>query len=548
MNRLFFRCFLPGLFSVLVFASCGKKEAVGLIVHNGIIYTLDSAFSQVQAFAVKDGKIVGTGSSEEMLSRFSAKEKFDCKGAVVYPGFIDAHCHFLKYAIGLERLDLVGCKSFKEVLDRLVSYVPGSTEEWIQGRGWDQNLWENKSFPVKNALDSLFPDRPVVLTRIDGHVALVNSKALALAGINEKTRISGGEIFLEKGKPTGILVDNAVDLVTSKIPQPGYETWKKVLSRAQENCFAAGLTGLAEAGLMRDEIELIEKLQSESILKIRIYAMIADSAPNFEYYLNRGPYQTERLNVRSFKFYGDGALGSRGACLIKPYNDRPGHYGFLLRSKAYYDEMGHKLAAAGFQMNTHCIGDSAVRLMTDLYGHILGKNNDARWRIEHCQVVHPEDLKNFREFGIIPSIQPTHATSDMEWVPARLGNERALTSYAYKELLGAAGRVALGTDFPVERIYPLETFYAAVFRKTTGGNPPGGFQPGNALSREEALKGITIWAAYANFEEKVKGSLEQGKWADFVVLDKDLMSAGEEEILKARILYTYLNGELVYGQ
>ncbi len=570
--------------------STSQKKEADLIIHHAIIYSVDSSFTIFEAMAISNGKIMELNTNQKILDTYSAKESIDANGKSVFPGFIDAHCHFANYGLGLQQVDLVGTKSFEEVIERVKAFStltpnPSTKGEgnWIIGRGWDQNDWAVKEYPNKKILDSLFPNTPVILKRIDGHAALVNTIALKLAGITSETRINGGKIefnFVPGGDrswtsatgqkeidhleypywvPTGILIDNAVDLVTSKIPAPSKEQFQQALLAAQKNCFEVGLTTVDDAGLMKSEIDIIDDLQKNGKLKMRVYAMLSDSAPNYKYYLEKGPYKTDRLNVRSFKFYGDGALGSRGACLLQDYSDKPKWKGFLLNSIEHYDKQAGIIEEKGFQMNTHCIGDSAMRTMLAVYGinPRVGFDHDGkltrdiakekRWRIEHAQVVSKEDLKYVKALSVIPSIQPTHATSDMYWAEERLGKERVKTAYAYKDLLKAAGLVALGTDFPVEDISPFKTFYAAVYRKDSKGFPEGGFQMENALTREETLKGMTIWAAYANFEEKEKGSLEKGKFADFVILDTDLMKCAENEILKTKVVSTFVNGEKVYG-
>jgi len=560
-----------GLLLSLLMGSCKDKEQewVDLIVYNANIYTVDSAFSVKQSMAIKEGRIVATGTNEEIKIKYNSSTLLNADGKTIMPGFIDAHCHFLGYGMGLQRADLTGTKSFDEVLKRVADFSSMNTKLldknpneiiWTQGRGWDQNDWEVKEFPTKDKLDSLFPTQPVFLKRIDGHAALVNSKALELAGITDSTHVEGGEILkyetekkeekknkkqkkeLVKKGLTGILIDNAVDLVAKVIPQPAKEQMQKALLMAQENCFAVGLTTVDDAGLMKEEIDIIDELQKTEKLKMRVYAMLSDSAPNYAYYLKVGPYKTDKLNVRSFKFYADGALGSRGACLLQEYQDKPGWKGFLLSDKEHFEAYAKILAQKGFQMNTHCIGDSSDRIIAQIYMNAAKK--EARWRIEHAQVVNQNDFTMFN--NIIPSVQPTHATSDMYWAGERLGAERVKYAYAYKDLLKSAGMVALGTDFPVEDISPFKTFFAAVFRKDAKGYPEGGFQMENALSRQEAIRGMTFWAAYSNFEEKEKGSLEPGKFADFIILDTDLMRCAESEVLNANVLYTYLNGQVVY--
>lgn len=534
--------------------SCStKKQEVDLIVHNAIIYSVDSSFAINEAMAIKDGRIVELNSNEEILKKYEAKNKNDLEGKAVFPGFIDAHCHFLAYGLGLQQVNLVGTKSFKEVVEKVVAFsnnqpadgpkVNAAKSNWLIGRGWDQNDWENKQYPTKKMLDSLFPNRPVFLARIDGHAALANDVALKLAGINNKTKITGGEILKNSDQLTGLLIDNAVDLVKRFIPQNGKEKMEHALLNAQNKCLAMGLTTIDDAGLMKNEIDVIDELQKDGKLKMRVYAMLTDSTLNYEYYLKNGPYKTERLNVCSFKFYADGALGSRGACLLHDYNDKQNWKGFLLSEQKHFEEKAKEVIANGFQMNTHCIGDSAYKIILQAYKK-AGAKKENRWRIEHAQVVDPAEMKI--SDGIIPSVQPTHATSDMYWAKDRLGEERVKYAYAYKELLTACGLVALGTDFPVEDISPFKTFFAAVARQDGKGFPKGGFQKENALSREETLKGMTIWAAYSNFEEKEKGSLEKGKFADFIVLDTDIMKCELTDVLNTKVLKTYINGEKVF--
>jgi predicted amidohydrolase YtcJ len=554
--------------STIILLSCSSPTESDLIVHHGKIYTVDDSFSIVEAMAIKDGKILAIGTNEKILAEYKSANTVDCNGSPVYPGIIDAHCHFLGYGLGLSQVDLVGTKSFKEVIQRVVEFTKSRSKDdttWVMGRGWDQNDWEVKEYPTRRELDSLFPNTPVILKRIDGHAALINAAALGRAKIDGETKVSGGEILCvclpaplkDDGKggwiclgphsdPTGILIDNAVDLVTSIIPPPSEEQLKTALLNAQKNCFAAGITTVDDAGLLKREIDVMDKLHKSGELKMRIYAMLSDTSVNYDHYLQYGPYKTERLNIRSFKFYGDGALGSRGACLLQPYADKPGQSGFLLRSAAYYKEKAQLVYDRGFQVNTHCIGDSANRLILDIYGEILKGTNDKRWRIEHAQVVHKDDLHKFKDFSVIPSIQPTHATSDMYWAGERLGPVRVKNAYAYFDLKNAYGMVALGTDFPVENINPMFTFYAAVARKDLKNFPENGFQMENALSREDALRGMTIWAAFANFEEKEKGSLVPGRFADFILLDKDIMTCDVNDIPKTRVLSTFVGGENVH--
>ena len=531
---------------LMLLSSCLNTNKASLIVYNAKIYTIDSSFNQVEAMAIKDGKIVATGTTESILKQFDADSMIDAMGNTIFPGFIDAHCHFTGFANDSWKCNLVGTTSFKEVIDSVLSYSKSAPMLWIYGRGWDQNDWEEKSFPDKKILDSLFPDRPVFLKRIDSHAALANQKALDMAGVNETSVITGGSFEKNQGKLTGLLLDNAMSLVENKIPNIPDSLSKKYFSQLQQLCFAVGLTSVHDCGINEHTIDLIDEEQQSGLLKMKIFALLSDSAQYYDKWIKKGPYITDRLHVGGFKLYADGALGSRGACLLDNYTDKPKWKGFLLSDKKHFQEIANKLIHAEFQLCTHAIGDSGNREVLSIYAAVLKGENDKRWRIEHAQVVDSNDLNFFRDNNIIPSVQPTHATSDMYWAEARLGPNRISSAYAYQTLLKQNGWMPLGTDFPVEDISPFKTFYAAVFRRDGKGFPANGFQKEHALSREQAIRGMTIWAAKAAFEEKEKGSLEVGKAADFILLDKDLMKCKEEDVLNTKVLSTYINGERVY--
>lgn len=525
-----------------------QKIKVDTIVYNGIVYTVNQKFTTAQAFAINKGKIIDVGSTSDILKKYSAKEMVDAKDQAVYPGFIDAHAHFVGYGQSLFQVDLFGTNSWEEIIDRVKKFAAEHpNESWIKGRGWDQNKFPGKSFPTNENLNELFPDKPVLLIRVDGHAAIANQKALDLAGIKPGQTLIGGEIVTKNKRLTGILVDNARQLVEAKIPNTTKEDYIKWVTTAEKNCFAVGLTTITDCGLMYQEAEGIDLMQKAGMLNIRLYVMLSDDPENFSRYLKKGPYKTDKLFIKGFKFYADGALGSRGACLLQPYSDRANWYGFLLNNKNHYDSMAKILATTDFQMCTHAIGDSANREILNVYNKALKGKNDKRWRIEHAQVINKNDFNLFGRANIVPSVQPTHATSDMYWATERLGPQRVKGAYAFKQLLQQNGWIPLGTDFPVEDISPFKTFLASVIRKDANGFPSTGFQKENALTREETIRGMTIWAAKAGFLEKEVGSIEVGKKADFIILDKDLMKVAENDILKTKVVMTYVGGKKVYG-
>lgn len=530
-------------FCFLFLIGCTSNDA-DLIIHNADIYTVNKEFDKATALVVKNGKFIAVG-GEDLLEMYDAKSVVDLNGFPVYPGFIDAHCHFYNFGLLQEQLDLSGTKSFDEVVEKISEYIATHPGVPVLGQGWDQNTWEVKEYPTKEILDQKFPTELIAIKRVDGHALLVNQKVLDLAGIDDKTEIEGGVVVRVKGALTGVLIDNAMDPVYVALPKPTVKQQEQALLAAQEICFQNGLTTVDDAGLDKEQLELIERLHEEDILNIRVYGMISNTPQNLEYYLKKGKVQTERLNIRSVKVYADGALGSRGAALKEDYSDDHGNRGSYVTPVDEIISLADVLAKNGFQMNTHAIGDAANYEVLKAYKKALATNEDPRWRIEHAQVVTKEDRQFFGS-KIIPSIQPTHATSDMFWADERLGKERIQGAYAYKSLLDWSGKVALGTDFPVEHVSPLKTFFAAVARTTENQLPEGGFQMEDALTRPEALKGMTIWAAHANFEEEIKGSIEIGKVADLVILKKDIMKIDVNEIPDVEVLATILNGDMVY--
>ncbi len=535
-----YKSFILIILSILNF-SCNNE--VDLIIVNSEIYTANENNQIATSIAVKDGKIIEV-SSENLVSKYKAKEILDANGKTILPGFIDSHCHFYNLGLDQQVVDLRGTTSFEEIIERLIASDLNNQSDVILGRGWDQNDWDKKQFPVNTELNKVFENKLVVLERIDGHAYIVNDNALELAGIDQNTLVRGGLVLLKDNRPTGVLIDAPMSMVDKVLPEKSIREKVNALKQAQEISFSYGLTTVSDAGLSTEIINVIDSLHKSEELKIKIYAMVSVSKKNIQRLKETGIIKTPKLNVRSFKVYGDGALGSRGAALKKPYCDDPHNYGFLrtdIKDLKYY---ANEIAGMGFQMNTHAIGDSTVSVLLKEYQKVLNDIEDPRWRIEHSQVV---DLNEFELYNdkILPSVQPTHATSDMYWAYDRLG-KRIDGAYAFKDLLSQSKRIALGTDFPVEKVNPFHTFYSSIERKDLNGYPENGFQIENALTREETLKGMTIWGAYFNFEEDEKGTIEKGKSADFIIIDQNIMKIEADKIPNTKVLKTFVDGELVF--
>lgn len=534
-------------FLLLVFVAKSQiKVSIDLLVKNAKIYTVNENFETAESMAILNGKILEIGKYDSIYFKYNPAKTLDLEGKVVLPGFIDAHTHFTGFALDKWKAELLGTKSWEEVLDRLKNYQKTTPTKWIYGRSWDQNDWEIKEFPTNEKLNQLFPKDPVFLKRIDGHAAIANNIALELAGITTETKIDGGEIEIKDGKLTGVLLDNAMNLVESLIPEIPDNLALNYIQSLQEECFSYGLTSVHDCGISEHMFSLLEKSQKKDQLKLKVYAFLNNNTETNETWINKGKFTNKNLTFAGYKVYTDGALGSRGAALLQDYSDKPDWKGFLLTDENQFRTLAQKLINTNLQMCAHAIGDAANRTVLNIYGEVLKEKNDRRWRVEHAQIVDKSDINLFGKYSIIPSVQPTHATSDMHWAETRLGNDRIKNAYAYQDLLKQNGWLPLGTDFPVEHMNPIQTFYAAVVRKDLENLPVEGFQKENALSKVQALKGMTIWAAKAGFEEEKKGSLEVGKWADFVILNQDLMTVSEDQILETKVLQTFINGESVY--
>lgn len=542
------KCFFSVAMLAFMLNSCAHKgEQADIVIHNAIVYTLDEANTVTEAIAIKDGKIIETGKERHIMNKYSANEYVDAKGRAVYPGFFDAHCHILNYGKTFLEVDLRNCTSWDETVKKVVDFAKKNKGGWIKGRGWDQNLWADKNFPVNDLLNTNFPNTPVFLTRIDGHAVIVNNKALELAGVNEKTSIHGGTVVMKDSKPSGVLIDNAIDLVSAKIPPLTQQEVQKALAFAGANTTSYGLTTLCDAGSSIDVFMTIKKMQKDNKFMPNVYGMLIPDDNSIAFAKQNGKYNfNDQLIIRSFKIVADGALGSRGACLKAPYSDEHTTIGKLLYNPRATDSIIGLIYDLNYQVNTHCIGDSANALLLRLYAKYLEKTNDLRWRIEHAQIMDLKDVNTFGKYSVIPSVQPTHAVSDMPWAKDRLGNDRMKGAYAYKTLLKQNGILALGTDFPVEEINPFKTFYAAVTRKYYNGKTIPGFEA-EILSRQEALLGMTKWAAIAAFMDAKTGSIEKGKFADLIILDHDIMMVSDAEILSTLVIQTYIKGKRVHS-
>lgn len=540
----------------LIIMSCSNTKTADLVIISGKVATVDNNFSIAEAVAVQNNKIIFVGTNEDVKKYITDKTKvIELNGELVLPGLIDSHGHLTGYGKSLEHIDLVGTDSFQEVLnlvnEKMKTVEPG---EWIRGRGWDQNDWEIKEFPHHQSLSKISPNNPVMLSRIDGHAILVNQKAMEITGIDSNTPDpDGGKIFHEaNGKPTGIFLDNAEKLITDHIPKYSTEKLCSIIQNAANRCAEFGLTGMGDAGIPISRIDDYKFLIDNNKMPIRINAMLSDTVTgDINGFLQKykiDSYGNDFLRVKSIKLYADGALGSRGAALLEPYSDDPENSGLIVTDNSHMLEVCKAALESGFQVCTHAIGDKAIRTMLDIYAEALKENPkaDRRFRIEHSQIVNLADIPRYAELGIIPAMQPQHAVSDMPWTEDRIGSERVKGAYAFRSFLDEGVIIPCGSDFPVEIPNPLIGIHNAVTRQDESGYPEGGWLPEQKMTIEEAIKGYTIWAAYAAFQEDILGSIEVGKLADFTILDRDILTIEPSEILNTKPIYTIVGGEIRY--
>ena len=544
------------LFLLVLVPTLAAAQPSRLVVHNARVYTVDPARPTAEAFAVENGRFVAAGSDAEILGRYANWPRTDLGGRTVVPGLIDAHAHLMGLGESLLQADLVGTTSKAEVVDRLRAFAADLPDgAWITGRGWDQNDWgEGEPFPTRADLDAAFPDTPVWIGRIDGHAAWANTAALRAAGIDPNAPApadpSGGAVIRDaEGRPTGVFVDAAEALVASAMPAPDLAFYEAALERALDETARHGLTGVHEAGVPLALLDLYRGFIADGRFPLRNYAMITPG--EIAAFCAEHPDGLDvdgRLAVHSVKVYVDGALGSRGAALLEDYSDEPGNHGLLFLSADSLQTTAARAMRCGLQVNTHAIGDRGNRTVLDAYEGAIDATGGGpgRHRIEHAQILNLDDIPRFAALGVIASVQPTHATSDMPWAETRVGPDRIRGAYAWRRLVDAGARLALGSDFPVERVSPLLGFYAAVTRQDAEHAPPGGWYGNQVLTREEALRGFTLDAAFAAFMEDEVGSIEPGKRADFVVLSQDLMTVPPEQILDTEVEATYLDGAPIY--
>jgi predicted amidohydrolase YtcJ len=549
-------CILAGMLAMTGFLSAQAPPA-DLIIHHAVIYTVNPKQPKADAIAIRGDKIASVGAEATVMALKGPKTRLiDADGRTLVPGLQDSHGHFIGLGAALQQIDLRSTKSYDEVVakvrERAAKARPG---EWIEGRSWDQNTWPDTHWPTHEALDRAAPNNPVYLTRVDGHAAMVNQRAFDLAGVTAATKDpEGGRLIRDdQNRPSGVLVDNAMRLVRSKIPPASKEQLEEQILLADAECKRLGLTTVHDAGEGGDAVEAFKRLIDAGKLHTRLYVMLGMPLPTLQPYLDKGPildYHQHHLAVRAIKLYADGALGSRGAALLAPYADEPTTSGFFVTPPEEVYKATLAASKAGFQTAIHAIGDRANRMVLDTFDRVqkeLPASRALRMRDEHTQILSAADIPRFKALDVIASMQPTHCTSDMPWAPARLGPERvAEGAYVWRKLIASGARFASGSDFPVEQPDPMLGFYAAITRQDVHGQPANGWAPDQRLTREETLASFTAGGAYASHAESFSGTLEAGKLADIVILSQDIMTIAPTQILATKVWKTIIGGEIVY--
>lgn len=528
-----------------VLSSCMKGQHADLIIHNAVIHSMDEKMTVYEAMAIKDGKIVELGPERQILNKYAADKIVDAGSRDIYPGLTDAHVHLLLGAKQRMGADLSACKSFAQLVTEVEIYQQRNNKKIIVGQGWNEGSWRDNSLPDNERLNELFPTTPVCLFRNDGHTALVNDAMLQLAGITPETVVTGGSIGKKDGKMTGIITDEAMELVKQKLPAYSQEELIEKVIEIQNELLMYGITNVHDAGLEAEDVELYKKIIDNGRFKLNLYGMLLPTEGNIRFAQKNGIYEHKNLTIRSFKVFADGSLGGRGAWMKDPYSDDSHSHGHATVTKEKLDSMVQLCSSLGYQLNTHAIGDASVKMVLDAYKHIRETNADHRWRIEHAQIISPEDLPLFANYGIIPSVQPSHAVSDYLFAEKRIGPERIKGAYAYQSLLNTTGILAIGTDYPVEDMDPFKTIYAACARKNGKEAPEGGFLPQEALSLEDCLRGMTFWAAVASFQDDHLGRLEAGMDATFAVFERKVQLSPTFQ--RNFSLHTYIKGVEVYS-
>lgn len=550
--------------TLLVSAAIASEDAMtpptqaDLVLHGGRVLTMleTEPASAPTAVAVAGGRILYVGDDAGALALAApGAQKIDARGGAIIPGFIDSHAHLYGLGKALAEIDLRGTATVEEAVQRVADAAAANPGRgWLEGRGWDQNDWPVKEYPHREMLDRVARKRPILLRRVDGHAAWASTMALALAGITIETPDPpGGSIVRDaRGEPTGVLIDNAVSLVTQVIPAPDQAEVRRRLRLAAEHCLRLGVTSVHDAGVSWERAQLMKELAAAGELGVRVHAMYDDEAATLAAALEAGPWTSEdgMLSLRAVKLYADGALGSRGALLLQDYSDQPGHRGLAVTDAGHLRQVMRTMGGAGFQVCTHAIGDGGNRLVLDLYEEVLGelKPRDARWRVEHAQILDPADIPRFAKLGVVAAMQPVHCTSDMDWADERLGAERLKGAYAWKSLLGTGAHLCYGTDFPVEKVEPLEGLYAARTRMHPDGTPIGGWRPEEAVDARTALWLYTAGGAWAAFAEDELGVIAPGYRADLAVLDGDPVGCTAAELLTMKVTATVVAGRLVMGE